>query len=269
MFMKIQKNKILSSVIIVNYNNEKYIQKCVNSVISQTNLNNEIIFVDDKSTDNSLKIVSQFKEKIIILKNIHQNKSKHGSYNQINSYYRGFLKSKGKYIFFLDSDDYFKKNKLKKIINYFEKNPDVNIVFDLPILKFKKKNLRLQFKQKKFILSSWPRFTSQSCITVKRSFMFKLFKYLKLKKFELIWFDFRIACFCFLKEKKINILPLYLTYYRQLENSASSKFKTFSNIWWKRRNQAHDFVTHLSDKLKLKDKFTIDKFITKIFFFFK
>ena len=48
--MKIQKNKILSSVIIVNYNNEKYLKKCLNSVLEQTNANNEIIFVDDKST---------------------------------------------------------------------------------------------------------------------------------------------------------------------------------------------------------------------------
>lgn len=267
--MKIQKNKILSTVIIVNYNNEKYINKCVNSVLKQTNANNEIIFVDDKSTDNSLNIVKKYKNKITILKNLSRNKSKYGSYNQINSYYRGFLKSKGKYIFLLDSDDYFKKNKLKKVLNYFEENLDSNVVFDLPILKNKKKALKLNFKQKKFILSSWPRFTSQSCITVKRSFMAEIFKFLKLKKFELIWFDFRIACFCYLKEKKINILPLHLTYYRQLENSASSKFKTFSNIWWIRRNQAHNFFTYLSKKLKLKDKFTIDKFFTKLIIFFK
>jgi glycosyltransferase involved in cell wall biosynthesis len=262
--MKIQKNKILSTVIIVNYNNEKYINKCVNSVLEQTNANNEIIFVDDKSTDNSLKIIKKYKNKITILKNHSRNKSKHGSYNQINSYYRGFLKSKGKYIFFLDSDDYFKKNKLKKVINYFEKNLDANVVFDLAILKYKKKALKLDFKQKKFILSSWPRFTSQSCITVKRSFMLEIFKFLKLKKFEFIWLDFRIACYCYFKEKKINILPLYLTYYRQLEDSASFKFKTFSHNWWIRRNQAHDFVTYLSKKLKFKDKFTIDKFFTKL-----
>ena len=267
--MKIQKNKILSTVIIVNYNNEKYLKKCLNSVLEQTNVNNEIIFVDDKSTDNSLKIVKKYKNKITILKNLSRNKSKHGSYNQINSYYRGFLKSKGKYIFFLDSDDYFKKNKLKEVINYFEKNLDANVVFDLAILKNKNKSTKLKFKQKRFILSSWPRFTSQSCITVKRSFMVEIFKFLKLRKFELIWFDFRIACFCYLKEKKINILPLYLTYYRQLENSASSKFNTFSSIWWIRRNQAHDFVTYLSKKLKLKDKFTIDKFFTKLITFFK
>ena len=64
--MKIQKNKILSTVIIVNYNNEKYIKKCLNSILEQTNANNEIIFVDDKSTDNSLKIVEKYKNKIIL-----------------------------------------------------------------------------------------------------------------------------------------------------------------------------------------------------------
>lgn len=267
--MKIRKNKILASIIIVNYNNGKYIKKCLDSLMNQLNSKTEIIFVDDKSTDNSLNIVDKYKDKIKVIQNHSTNKSKHGSYNQINSYYRGFLKSKGKFIFLLDSDDYFKKNKINKILTYFKKNKNVNVVFDLPILKFKNKTLKSKFKQKKFILSSWPRFTNQSCITVKRAFMFHIFKFLKIKKFDLIWFDFRIACFCFLKEKKINIYYSHLTYYRKLESSASAKFVTFSKNWWIRRNQAHDFVTYLSKKLKLKDKFTVDKILTKLINFFR
>ena len=54
----------------------------------------------------------------------------------MNSYYEGFIKSKGKYIFFLDSDDYFKINKIKKVVNAFDKYFS-NVVFDLPILKLK------------------------------------------------------------------------------------------------------------------------------------
>ena len=92
--MKIRKNKILASIIIVNYNNGKYIKKCLDSLMNQLNSKTEIIFVDDKSTDNSLNIVDKYKDKIKVIQNHSTNKSKHGSYNQINSYYRGFLKSK-------------------------------------------------------------------------------------------------------------------------------------------------------------------------------
>ena len=63
----------------------------------------------------------------------------------MNCYYKGLLKSKGDYLFFLDSDDFFKKEKLKIIINEFIINKKLNVLFDLPIwkynLKLVKKNL--------------------------------------------------------------------------------------------------------------------------------
>lgn len=265
--MKIKKNNVLASIIIVNYNNAKLLKECLNSIFKQNYENKEIIVVDDNSNDNSLLILNKYKKKIIILEN-KKKKTNKGSFDQINSYYRGYLKSKGDYIFFLDSDDYFQKGKIKILIKYFEKNKNINLVFDLPILKYPKINIKKRFKQKKFILSSWPRFSPQSCISGKRTFMKELFQNLNIKKFDTIWFDFRIACYCFLKEGKLNILKKYLTYYRKHNSSASTKFKTFSKNWWYRRSQAHDFVSYLSKKLKQKDKFTIDKFITKLVILF-
>ena len=50
-------------------------------------------------------------------------------YNQIDSYYSGILKSKGKYLFLLDSDDYFKRNKVQSIIDKF--NESKNLKFCL------------------------------------------------------------------------------------------------------------------------------------------
>ena len=119
------------SVIIVNFNNAIYLNQSIDSILGQNYKNIEIIVVDNKSTDNSLYKLKKYKNKIIVLKNI--KKSNQGSYNQINSYYKGYLKSKGEYIFFLDSDDYYKKNKIKLIINQFLKEKDIKLIFDLPI----------------------------------------------------------------------------------------------------------------------------------------
>ena len=56
------------SVIIPNYNSEKWIKKCLDSVLNQTYKNYEVIIVDDISTDNSLKIIEKYKNKFDELK---------------------------------------------------------------------------------------------------------------------------------------------------------------------------------------------------------
>ena len=83
---KSQINKKVS-VIVVNYNNAKYLYRCLNSLNNQTNKNFEIIFVDDNSTDNSIQKVKDFLSKNNIKKFkllINKKKTKFGSYNQIN-----------------------------------------------------------------------------------------------------------------------------------------------------------------------------------------
>lgn len=264
--MEIKNLKPKVSIIIVNYNNAKFLKKSINSAIKQSYRFLEIIIIDDNSTDNSLEILKKFKNKVILIKN--KKKTSEGSYNQINCYYKGYLRSKGEYLFFLDSDDYYKKNKVNLVVEQFKKNKNLEIAFDLPIWKFETRTIKKKFKQKKFVSSNWPRFTPQSCITVKRTFAKEFFKYVRIKKFETIWFDFRVACYSFLKNKNLYIIRKYLTYYRQLDSSASKKFKLFSNNWWHRRYQAHEYVEFLEKKFNIKKKVTIDKLLTKAIFFF-
>ena len=59
-----QIKKPIASIIIVNYNNAKYLKKSLNSAIKQSFKNKEIIVVDDISNDNSLKILEKYKKKI-------------------------------------------------------------------------------------------------------------------------------------------------------------------------------------------------------------
>ena len=112
-------------------------KRCISSCLKQSYKNIEIIFYDDGSTDNSLNIAKKFK-KIKVLSNQKNKKiSKFNTYPQINSYINAFTKSKGKYLAFLDSDDFYYNNKIKVIVDYFEKNKNSNIVFDLPTYMFK------------------------------------------------------------------------------------------------------------------------------------
>ena len=106
------KNQLVS-IIVVNFNNSKYINQCIKSLQNQSYQNKEIIFVDNQSTDDSLDKIKLFKN-INLIKN--KRKYEYGSYNQLDSYYQGFLKSKGKIILFLDSDDFFKKTKLRILL---------------------------------------------------------------------------------------------------------------------------------------------------------
>ena len=259
--MKTKYNPLVS-ILIANYNNEVYLKKCLDSVLNQKYKKIEVIVVDDYSNDNSLNILNKYKNSIKIIKN--KKKTKYGSFNQINAYQLGFKKSKGKIIFFLDSDDYFSKKKITTVVNFF-KNNNSSIVFDLPIYDFKNKKIKKKFIQKLFILSSWPRFSPQSCISLRRNYAKEIFGNSKIKKFNTIWFDFRIAIYTFLKFKKIIILKKYLTYYRQNQNSVSKKFKTFSKNWWIRRSEAHDYFSYISEKFKIKDPLSVDKLVTKFF----
>ena len=91
----------LISIIVPVYNVELYINKCIESIINQTYNNIEIILVDDGSTDSSGKICDEYKEKDRRIKVIH--KENGGLSDARNA---GISAASGKYITFIDSDDY-------------------------------------------------------------------------------------------------------------------------------------------------------------------
>jgi glycosyltransferase involved in cell wall biosynthesis len=255
--------KKLVSVLIVNYNNEKYLKRCIRSVINQKYILKEIIVVDNNSQDNSLKILKSYKKDIKII--IHKRRTNFGSYNQMQCYQEAFSKCKGEIIFFLDSDDYFKSNKLSKIVKLMNLRKDDNIIFDLPILKFHNKIKKIKFKQKTMFFYSWPRFSPQSCICVRKNYAKELFRHLNFFKFKDIWFDFRIASYSYIKYGKLFHTNNHLTYYQQTANSASKEFIIFTNKWWQRRNQAHEFVSFISKKINVYNPISLDRLITKIY----
>ena len=246
------------SVLIINYNNDKFIQDCIESIENQTYKNIEIIFHDDSSSDNSIEIISKYK-KIKIIKN--KIRTIHGAFNQMNAYQRAFQKSKGEIIFLLDSDDFFSKKKIKTIVNYLEANKNIPTIFDLPIIKCKK-NLKLIKNKKKIISNFWPYIPPQSCITMRRDNFKKILNQINFKLFPDIWMDFRIALYLKYIEKKFFILNKNLTYYRQSPDMISANFKFLSASWWRRRIQAHNYVEYFFFKKKIKHTKNFDYFLT-------
>ena len=113
----------LVSIIINCHNGEKFLQRCLQSVINQNYKNWEIIFWNNNSTDNSKKIFQSYNDERF---------NYYESTNLTNlSIARNFAisKSKGKFISFLDVDDYWNENKLYKQISFFKTNKKMALLF--------------------------------------------------------------------------------------------------------------------------------------------
>jgi len=105
------------SVIVPVYNVEKYLERCINSLVNQTLQDIEIILVDDGSTDSSKIIIEKYL-------NLHREKIKYyykenGGLSSARNY--GILYAKGEYIAFLDSDDYIEPTMYEEMYNVAKK----------------------------------------------------------------------------------------------------------------------------------------------------
>lgn len=111
------------AVIIPTYNRSGHLQKAVESVCSQTYSNWELVVVDDGSTDNSADIIFDLQQEFgAKIRYIHQqNRGPSAARN------RGIRSCAADYLAFLDSDDWFDKNKLAIQIRAMEENPDTLI----------------------------------------------------------------------------------------------------------------------------------------------
>lgn len=119
------------SIITCFYNTANFLEDCIESVINQSigfEENVQLILVDDGSTDYSIEIAKSYEEKypdnILILSQNHLGIS--------YAHNLGLKHVKGKYVNFLDSDDFISNDALKEVYEFFEKNSDIDIV-SLPI----------------------------------------------------------------------------------------------------------------------------------------
>lgn len=112
-------NRPLVSIVVPVYNVENYVSKCIQSIFRQTFKNYELIVVNDGSTDNSLSKLQKFSDNRLKIIN-QKNKGLSGARNT------GIKRAIGKYITFIDSDDWISEDYLEVMVSYARKyNADI------------------------------------------------------------------------------------------------------------------------------------------------
>ncbi len=112
-------NKPFVSVIIPNYNHAKYLDERIQSVLTQTYQNFEIILLDDKSTDNSVEIINKYKDDPHI-SNIVINQKNSGS--TFKQWYKGLELAKGEIVWIAESDDSCDSYMLETLVSGYTRN---------------------------------------------------------------------------------------------------------------------------------------------------
>jgi len=213
-------------IILPVYNSKNYILTAINSIIKQSYKYWNLIIIDDCSNDGTFEILSNFKKKYFYNKKIYLYRN---NLNKGQAYSRNLAlkKSKSQFVAFIDSDDYWEKNKLKKQIKFMVNN---NYNFTYTDYKFiKKKNLAGiiktpdHFNYMKFIRNT--SIATSTMIVNKNVIKDIYFPPLRLCE------DFYFKCKILKKTDAYKCSKVF-SYYRIRNNSLqSSRLKVFFAIW--------------------------------------
>lgn len=265
------------SIIVPIYNVEKYLARCIESILNQTFKDFELILVNDGSTDNCRKICEEYKKKdsrIIIV-----DKKNAGLSSARNL---GLDTSNGEYIGFVDSDDFIDVNMYEILLNIINTNDSDIVICDY--YKINEDNIKkyekVKLKNKDIRVENINNFDSiEKVLTVGEKFIIACNKIYKRSLFDnlrykegVIYEDEFLAHRILYKCSKVSVINQALYYYVQRKGSiVNSEFssKKFDKVY-----AIKDRVDFLKEKnlIKLKEKAEksfIDYFIWNYFSAYK
>lgn len=207
------------SIVVPVYNMEKYLKKCLNSLVKQTYKNIEIICVNDGSTDKSQKILEKYQIKYPkLIKVINK---KNGGLSDARNV--GIKKSKGKYIGFVDSDDWVELDMFEKMHNYAQEN-NLDIVVCDTIMEFGdksyvlKSNLQYSDEELKNYIISYP----MACTRLIKKELFTKENYFTK---GILYEDLCLTPTFVLNTNKVGFLEMPLYHYLQRNNSIMNQLE--------------------------------------------
>lgn len=213
------------SIIIPVYNAEKFIGKTMESVLNQTYKNWEMLLFNDKSKDDSLKIIKKYSEKDERIKVI-DSKENVGVVAARNKLIEI---ATGEFIAFLDADDYWKQNKLEKQIKFMRKNNALISCTEYTRVTEDEKEINDIIIKEIITYEDMLKNNYLGCLTViynANKLGKRYFKERKKNEDYVLWLEI-------VKETKIIFgLKENLAFYRVLNNSRSSnKIKVAKDRW--------------------------------------
>lgn len=239
---------ILFSIIVPVYNTEKYVIKCLDSIKNAIKEDCEVIIVNDGSTDNSKKVITEYIEKLPEQYKsmfIYTEKTNKGLADTKNV---GISLAKGKYISVIDSDDYISDDfydiarryisEGNEIIIYdlyviFEKNPEYTYVARARVDK--------ETDMKKALISG--AMQGSSCNKIIKKSLYEPYEFPTNKEYE----DTSVTPFILMDTEKIKYVPYPLYYYLQREKSIVAS-NTYISAFYK-------ICENISNELSKKDDF--------------
>ena len=218
-----EENKV--SIIIPVYNAEKFIGKTIESVLNQTYKNWEMLIFNDKSKDDSLKIIKKYSEKDERIKVV-DSKENVGVVAARNKLIEI---ATGEFIAFLDADDYWKQNKLEKQIKFMRKNNALISCTEYTRVTEDEKEINDIIIKEIITYEDMLKNNYLGCLTVvynANKLGKRYFKERKKNEDYVLWLEI-------VKETKIIFgLKENLAFYRVLNNSRSSnKIKVAKDRW--------------------------------------
>ncbi len=218
-----EENKV--SIIIPVHNAEKFIGKTIESVLNQTYKNWEMLIFNDKSKDNSLKIIKKYSEKDERIKVV-DSKENVGVVAARNKLIEI---ATGEFIAFLDADDYWKQNKLEKQIKFMRKNNALISCTEYTRVTEDEKEINDIIIKETITYEDMLKNNYLGCLTViynANKLGKRYFKERKKNEDYVLWLEI-------VKETKIIFgLKENLAFYRVLNNSRSSnKIKVAKDRW--------------------------------------
>jgi len=219
-----------ASILINNYNNEKYLRECIDSALQQNYKDVEVIVCDDCSTDGSVDVLLSYGDRIKVVSN-----SEHTSIPSINQYHailNAFNASTGEIIFLLDSDDYFHLEKVARIVPHFrneylvfaqhlleEIDENSNLTNNIRPLLIDTLDYKAYIESSGSILSL---FTPTSGQIYRRSFIEKVILTINEKQDLSVWTDLRLPYHAIFNGEILSLNEVW-TYYRKHSENDSSK----------------------------------------------
>ena len=249
------------SVIVPVYNAEKYIEKCLDSIVHQTeNEKIEIIIVNDGSSDNSEKIIKKYIENNLLKNKIKYFSKENEGVAKTRNF--GIEKAISKYIMFLDSDDYLETNAFEVLEKYIDKNIDL-IKFKLERVNEKDEILEKVSGPVFEVSNGQDAFNRLYCkdVLLDSPCVYLIRKELFTKnnfKFERTYHeDFGLIPFIILSAQTVISIPEYLYKYVQAPNSI-----TRTEDYNKTIKKMEDVLFHYDNMLNMVEKLQLEE-VTK------